>query len=253
MFLKPSEIFYTQDSIAWKFRKGGYVKHAIIQLLKGHLSVEDFPTIQVIKRRDGKYYSLDNRRLYVFRVGQYHGFVAKVPVEVVMEQPLHRRKFTTKNGGTKIIVRQGATLANWKESWLKIVPPPSRPFTVQSITHQLHNVETQNKETSHRVQKVATGMRPSSSRPIPGVAARNGLSSKEETTLESKFTHLNLGQLNTNQSHLVSTQVKSQDRGVAKELPVKPKDTPTQSCTASRPLSEKERLRLVRLRMFMRR
>lgn len=130
--LKPSEIFFSQDSIASRFRDGRSVQEAADRVLHRQLNVEDFPTIEVVKRSDGKYYSLDNRRLYVFRVGQYNGIVAKVPVTIVPEQWYHQRKFTSRNGGTEIRVRRGSTYDNWKSSWNK----PEVHNTVAAVRQQ---------------------------------------------------------------------------------------------------------------------
>lgn len=132
MFLKPSEIFYSQDSVASKFQDGRDLNQTAQMLLLKELDPEDLPVIQVVRRIDGKYYTLDNRRLYVFRVGQYNGVTAKVPIQLVVEQLYHRRKFTTKNGGTSITVRCGVTRCNWKASWTNsTVPLTGTSFVTQ--------------------------------------------------------------------------------------------------------------------------
>lgn len=107
VFLKPSEIFYSQDSISSIFGDERSVQEAVEGVLLKKFAVQDFPVIQVVRRLDGKYYSLDNRRLYIFRVGQYYGTVTRVPVKIVKERPCHKKKFTSKNGGTEIRVRGG--------------------------------------------------------------------------------------------------------------------------------------------------
>ena len=86
----PDEILFTQDSIEQRFKTGApsavtvaeaqsysqalalgdklLLSKAIAQLIKGTLRVEDFPPIRVVRNsKDQQLYSLDNRRLYVFR------------------------------------------------------------------------------------------------------------------------------------------------------------------------------------------
>lgn len=243
MFLKPSDIFYSQDTIACKFQNGNLIDNAVKLLLMRRLSAEDFPTIHVIRRSDRKYYSLDNRRLYVFRVGQCLGIVAKVPVQVVMEQPHHKRKFTSRNGGTKIIVRQGATRVNWMDSWIKIAQPQEqvmmlqRPFTAQSLNREVRQHELPARRTTHI-----------------GVPTKyRTLSSHDEAGLSSAFKRLGLCQPNKfYQSQIMPSRRSSHDRHVAVgSLNVDSKDTPRSNSTGSRPLTEKQKLRAIRLRMFL--
>lgn len=64
--VKPSEILYSQVSIANKFKNGRLIGEVLDDILDGILSVQDIPMIQV-KLIDGKYVSADNRRLWILK------------------------------------------------------------------------------------------------------------------------------------------------------------------------------------------
>lgn len=98
--IAPSEIRFTQDNIGSVFRDGRGVNRAIEEIESGRIKVENFPAIRVA-RKNNKYYSLDNRRLYVFRVLEKRGLIRTVPV--VFQK--HYDKFTTINDGRSIYVR----------------------------------------------------------------------------------------------------------------------------------------------------
>ena len=106
--LSPAEIRFMQDSISYRFRCGRYVNDAIEKIAKKEMRVDTLPMIQVLKK-DGLYYSLDNRRLYVFRVLHYRGLLDSLKVELVPTYKFQDWKFTTKNNGQSLYVRQGKT------------------------------------------------------------------------------------------------------------------------------------------------
>ena len=54
--------------------------------------------------KNGKFYALDNRRLWVFRELERLGKCKKIPVHVVSDFG-RGKKFTTRNGGTSVKVR----------------------------------------------------------------------------------------------------------------------------------------------------
>jgi len=75
--LAPSEIRFMHDTIHPKFRNGKGVNQVIEDIYKGVTKIEDIPRIEVTKRNI-KYYSLSNRRLYVFRVLQKRKFLSRI-------------------------------------------------------------------------------------------------------------------------------------------------------------------------------
>ena len=100
----PTEIRFTQDSISNKFKDGTSVKGLIDDLKAGNITSEDIPAIRVFEK-DGKIYSLDNRRLKAFQDAGVPIRIQKATnKEVALELP---DKFTTDTDGISIIVRGG--------------------------------------------------------------------------------------------------------------------------------------------------
>jgi hypothetical protein len=67
MELRPSEIFYSQDSIMNKFgddtqHGNTYIGETLDQLLNGQCNVQSIPNISV-EQRNGKWFTSDNRRV----------------------------------------------------------------------------------------------------------------------------------------------------------------------------------------------
>lgn len=100
-FLDPKTIRFTQDSIKSEFKNGQSVDELINALVSGKVKASDLPPIRIFEK-DGKLYSLDNRRLYAFQQ-------AGIPIPTVRATPedVDREawKFTTKNDGISIRVR----------------------------------------------------------------------------------------------------------------------------------------------------
>ena len=51
-------------------------------------------------------YTLDNRRLWVFKKLEAEGCITDIPVKIVSNDRLTPEKFTTKNGGESVEIRQ---------------------------------------------------------------------------------------------------------------------------------------------------
>jgi hypothetical protein len=116
MELRPSEIFYSQDSIMNRF--GDYTPHGntyigetLDQLLNGHCNVGSIPNISVVER-NGKWFTSDNRRLWVFRKAEEIGFLKSIYVNETYY--IRDNKFTTENGGTSIRVRGSPGGSLWR-------------------------------------------------------------------------------------------------------------------------------------------
>lgn len=117
--LRPSEIRFIQDTIHNIFQDGRSVNTTAEDLCNGRISVKDFPVIKVVKLRN-KYFSFDNRRLYVFRVAEYRGAVSRISVNVVDVSQFDKNRYTTENEGRTVTVRNGAqTLDHCKNEWLR--------------------------------------------------------------------------------------------------------------------------------------
>ena len=98
-------IRFTQDSISNEFKKGqGSLKGLIDDLKSGKVSSDDIPPIRVFEK-DGKIYTLDNRRLKVFQEAEVPIRIQKATAkEVADELP---GKFSTVTDGLTIKVRGG--------------------------------------------------------------------------------------------------------------------------------------------------
>ena len=81
--LKPSEIMYSQSSIANKFIKGdhGLIGEVLDDIMEDRLSISKLPTIEV-KCIDGRYVSSDNRRLWILKQLERLGRVNQVSVKI---------------------------------------------------------------------------------------------------------------------------------------------------------------------------
>jgi len=100
-FRNPDSISFTQSSIKKSFSDGSSIDDLIVQLKSGTVKSDTLPPIRIFKK-DGKIFSLDNRRLYV---AQKAG--VKIKTVGATEDEILREawKFTTKNGGASIKVR----------------------------------------------------------------------------------------------------------------------------------------------------
>lgn len=102
--MKPSQIYYSQNSINEKF-DNGYTIYATLNACKNHpFVIYEIPPIRVCKK-DGKWYTLDNRRLWVFKRLEEQGHVDSVRIKQVSPSLLTAQKFTTTNGGESVEIR----------------------------------------------------------------------------------------------------------------------------------------------------
>ena len=95
-YLKPSDIYFSQDGINNVFgnycrHRGWHIGSTLDLLCEGRLTVNDIPTIGVMKR-GGRWYTGDNRRLWIFRELERLGKCKEIPVKLTYV-PAH--KFTT--------------------------------------------------------------------------------------------------------------------------------------------------------------
>lgn len=71
--LDPDEILYTHGTMLYKYCNGMWVEDVERKIIQGEVSVTDIPLMRVYTH-EGKYYSQDNRRLYMFKIsGLYVG------------------------------------------------------------------------------------------------------------------------------------------------------------------------------------
>ncbi|KAH3896112.1 hypothetical protein DPMN_020285 [Dreissena polymorpha] len=114
MKVSPSEIYYSQNSISNMFdskssHRGRLIGESLDKICEGSCSIQSIPSITVAMH-DGKWMTMDNRRLWVFkkleRLGKCYS------VDVVVGSSIPSAKLTTTNGGVKIDVR-GSPGGTW--------------------------------------------------------------------------------------------------------------------------------------------
>ena len=102
-WLHPQSIRFSQASIKATFRDGTSIDDLAEGLQSGRIHPQDIPALRIFER-DGKLYTLDNRRLEAFRrAGVDVPVWMATPQEVVEEG----WKFTTLNDGVSIRIRGG--------------------------------------------------------------------------------------------------------------------------------------------------
>jgi len=93
--LHPDHIYYTQETIRDVFQNGIPLIETLEQLRSASITVNDIPPIKVLEY-EGKWWTIDNRRLWVFRE---YGQV--IPVEKVNEEYKGHVFYKRKNTQTK--------------------------------------------------------------------------------------------------------------------------------------------------------
>ncbi|WAQ95667.1 hypothetical protein MAR_028357 [Mya arenaria] len=107
MELKPSEIYFSQDSINNVFGKRCRHSYHLIgesldAICENRCSIHSIPTISVMKK-NGRWITSDNRRLWVFRQLERLGKCKTVPVHTTDHIPAG--KMTALNSGDSVHVR----------------------------------------------------------------------------------------------------------------------------------------------------
>lgn len=157
MYLRPSEIRFSQDSIGSTF--GSYTSHPFKQIgetldeiLTGKINVNSIPSISVCKK-DGKWFTADNRRLWVLQEAEKLGKCREICVRETSY--INYNKFTTVNNGLSVYIRGNPGGYVWesmpnKRIQLKKTPqitslPSAKPYnylTPSSPIYQKQNQET---------------------------------------------------------------------------------------------------------------
>jgi hypothetical protein len=108
--VRPSTIKFTHDSIKDRFQDGNALSETAVQIARQDVGKRDIRMITVVRLADGRLFSLDNRRLAVFRLLEMCGKVGTIKVGVMSISTCvdeWNRKVTTTNGGETILVRPG--------------------------------------------------------------------------------------------------------------------------------------------------
>jgi hypothetical protein len=99
--MDPYDARFSQASIRRAFRDGRTIDDLAEDLRSGRLTPEDIPPIRLVER-DGKLYTLDNRRLEAFRRA---GVNIRYRMATEEEAVGEAWKFTTRNDGASVRVR----------------------------------------------------------------------------------------------------------------------------------------------------
>jgi len=104
--LPPCAIRFTQNTIKGEFQDGRSLLDIATRLADALMEKRDIEMIKVVKHDDGLYYSLDNRRLAVFRLLELAGKTRQIKARLTpMSVSEWRRKFDTQTAGVSIRVR----------------------------------------------------------------------------------------------------------------------------------------------------
>lgn len=90
--MKPSEIYFSQDSIKNTFEYGQSIHDTLKMCQEDPMAIHQIPTMRVCMK-NGKWFTLDNRRLWIFRRLEEGGHIIDVDVNVVSSDRLSARKF----------------------------------------------------------------------------------------------------------------------------------------------------------------
>jgi len=105
-YANPKNIRYTQDSINGKFKDKSSILKLINGLKNGSISPDSIPPIRVYVK-NGKIYSVDNRRLFAFKEAGVKVKITRISKEEWKYQTETLKKFTTQNDGVSVRVRGG--------------------------------------------------------------------------------------------------------------------------------------------------
>ncbi len=104
-WIDPQAVRFTQESISYTFKEGGTIDDLASGLRTGVVLAAGVEPIRLVER-EGRLYTLDNRRLEAFRRAG-----AAVPYRMATAREIRRewaRKFTTTSDGVAVTVRGGS-------------------------------------------------------------------------------------------------------------------------------------------------
>lgn len=107
MELRPSEIYFTHSKIRGQFTGcGKRLEETLQELIDGTTKISDIPKIKVIVDPEtGKYFSMNNRRLWVFKQLEDRGLLATVPVTMERMKPKSKMRNNTYSLTAKIALK----------------------------------------------------------------------------------------------------------------------------------------------------
>lgn len=102
--LKPSEVYFCQDTVTQYFNRKSAnpfkpIGETLDALCNGSLDISSIPNINVVAK-DGKWFTENNRRLWMYKKLELIGKVKTIDVVEVPE--INEDKWTTVNGGVSV-------------------------------------------------------------------------------------------------------------------------------------------------------
>lgn len=146
MNLRPSEIYFTQSSISSIF--GRRTRHrskgigdTLDDLAEGRISIGSIPKMSVMKE-DGKWWTADNRRLWIFRHLEKLQKCTEIPVNITYS--IDSRKRSSTNGGTDVSIYRGYSPGGIWHRKVESIKIPDKPksknvLTVPVVQHHAIN------------------------------------------------------------------------------------------------------------------
>lgn len=100
----PMDIRFCQESIKRKFQCGRLLSHTLWELRKKRVTVYDIPIISIFKMNK-RWYTSDNRRLWVYQAVAKSDPNFRIPVKVIKKFQVRPSKITTQNEGKFVRLR----------------------------------------------------------------------------------------------------------------------------------------------------
>ena len=154
--LTPSEIRYSQDSISNTFRArtshaGQYIGETLDEIVRDPDTVDLIPNISVFKKGvKKKWFTLDNRRLWVFKKAEKLGIISYIDVYVTYG--IEDSKFTTTSNGKYVFIRgnnPGGYL--WQSLRRKMIGKQARKQQMEIERQQRKREQQMEKERQRRM------------------------------------------------------------------------------------------------------
>ncbi|CAG2219457.1 unnamed protein product [Mytilus edulis] len=146
MNLRPSEIYFTQSSISSIFgrrtsHRSKEIGDTLDDLAEGRISIRSIPKISVMKE-NGKWWTADNRRLWIFRYLEKLKKCTEIPVAIIFS--IDSRKRSSTNGGTDVSICRGRSPGGFWHRKIESIKIPDKHnnkdvFTGLGVKHHANN------------------------------------------------------------------------------------------------------------------
>ena len=118
ILVKVSDIHFTQDTGFSTFSDKRWLAQLMYEITRGHLDPQDLPLLRVCRSEDGRLWSLDNRRLYVFGASKVRSILVEPIPDADNCLEYKSKRFGMSNGSMsdgKVLVIKEATQSGSKQ------------------------------------------------------------------------------------------------------------------------------------------